>query len=434
MRAKGLYVEGTGSILNGSNSTIATSGTTNPSTGNHSQGLYNGNGTSYANGGSVTLTNSTISTTGVDAVGSDTESGGSTTLTGGSIKTTGSQSDAVLGLTASTTTLSGVQIATSGNGAKGLNIEGAGTILNGSNLDDFDLGHDKPVNRQPFTGPVQRRLLDWRRRDSHADRHEGVHFRRRRSRPRHRERWDDEVHGRFDRNVGRRLGGRVQYHGRLNHSRPGRARRRDDDLHLWPLGGGGRLERRRLDDTHGRRTCPRTDRTAPQAWSSTTPGSPLTATNVTVSTTGGIDPSTTYHANAIYNGPGSTGTSGGTLTLNNVTATAAGFQSSGVVTETGGTTTITGGSFTVTGRISAAALVDSSGNSTITGSALTATADGSSGLVMHGGGGSINASNLTIKVSGGVYSGNGDHAVGVVNGNSAASAAVGRCRWPISAS
>ena len=146
-------------------------------------------------------------------------------------------------------------------------------------------------------------------------------------------------------------------------------------------------------------------------------GSSLTATNVTVSAQGATDPNTTYHANAIYNGPGSGGTSGGTLTLNNVTSTAAGLQTNGVLTQAGGTTTITGGSFTVNGQDSAAAQVDTTGNMTISGSNLSATADGSTALVLHGGGGSITASNLTIKVSGAVYSANGDHAVGVVNGD-----------------
>ena len=65
-------------------------------------------------------------------------------------------------------------------------------------------------------------------------------------------------------------------------------------------------------------------------------GTMVTATNVTISTQGAIDSSTTSHANGVYNGASPTGTSGGTLTLTNVAVTTAGFELSGVVTSTGG--------------------------------------------------------------------------------------------------
>ena len=146
-------------------------------------------------------------------------------------------------------------------------------------------------------------------------------------------------------------------------------------------------------------------------------GSSLTASNLSVGAVGGQDTATGFFGHAIYNGPGSTTTAGGALTLTNVTATAAGLQSDAVWTDAGGVTRVTGGNFSTSGADAGAAAVVNGGSLTISGATLTTSGDGSSALFINGSGGTVTATNLTISTSGGVWTaGNGSHAEGIFNG------------------
>ena len=72
------------------------------------------------------------------------------------------------------------------------------------------------------------------------------------------------------------------------------------------------------------------------------PSSSLTASGVSVKTSGGVDSTTGDHAYGAYNGPYLPGglTSGGVLSLTNSTIATTGAQMAGVYTSIGGTTTL----------------------------------------------------------------------------------------------
>jgi hypothetical protein len=74
-------------------------------------------------------------------------------------------------------------------------------------------------------------------------------------------------------------------------------------------------------------------------------GSSITASDLTVTTSGTVD-SAGKSAAAVHNGssPGTPYTSGGTLSLTDVTVQTSGANSNGVLTRDGGVTTISGGS------------------------------------------------------------------------------------------
>ena len=66
----GLYVNGTGGVLNASNLTITTHGGVDESTGQSATGAYNGSyDDQYVGGGTMTLTNVAITTSGDTAKG-----------------------------------------------------------------------------------------------------------------------------------------------------------------------------------------------------------------------------------------------------------------------------------------------------------------------------------------------------------------------------
>jgi len=129
-------------------------------------------------------------------------------------------------------------------------------------------------------------------------------------------------------------------------------------------------------------------------------GSSLAASDLTVTTSGTIDPATGFHAYAVFNGAasGTSYTSGGALLLTNVTAKTSGADAAGVVTSNGGTTTINGGSITTTG-LGADALDASSGATVkLTGTNLMAQNNGSNGIAVSGA--TLTASGITVTANG----------------------------------
>jgi hypothetical protein len=85
------------------------------------------------------------------------------------------------------------------------------------------------------------------------------------------------------------------------------------------------------------------------------PNTVLTATGLTVTTQGGIDPSDNYSAVAASN-------FGGSMSLTNPTILTLGQNATGVVTAQGGQTTISGGSVTASGDGATAISVDGTGS------------------------------------------------------------------------
>ncbi|HXE26776.1 MAG TPA: autotransporter outer membrane beta-barrel domain-containing protein [Roseiarcus sp.] len=154
-------VQGTGTTLVASNLSVTTTGTINPATGNHAQGLYNGNGVGSdggpTGGASATLTNVAILTKGFDAAGVDTENGATTTLNGGSVSTTGAASYAVVVNSAGAETANGTALSAAANGSGGFSVQGAGSRLAVSGVTVATLGALDPASGNHsyglFNGP-----------------------------------------------------------------------------------------------------------------------------------------------------------------------------------------------------------------------------------------------------------------------------------------
>ena len=216
---------------------VTTTGTINPATGNHSQGLYNGDGThsgtSPTGGGVANVTNSTFVTKGVDSIGVDTLDGGTTTLSGGSISTSGAGSNAIqtssdakttvnVGPSGPTsisttgnasygvgsdggglTTLVGAIISTTGNGSGGLAVNGAGSEIDATNVSITTTGAYNSSSGQhsygAYNGPSGS-VHDRRRHE--ADRHVDLHTGRPDVRRLHRRWRDDDDSRRLDRDGG----------------------------------------------------------------------------------------------------------------------------------------------------------------------------------------------------------------------------------------
>ena len=143
-----------------SNVSIATSGTTDPTTGRNAPGVFNGSSANgdYIGGGTLTVSGSTIQTSGAYSVGVATENNGSTTVTNGSVNTTGNAAYAVIANSGGVAKLTGTMIGTTGDGSGGLGINGAGSEIDASNVTittkggfDFVSGqHSYGVYNGPF--------------------------------------------------------------------------------------------------------------------------------------------------------------------------------------------------------------------------------------------------------------------------------------------
>ncbi len=117
-------------------------------------------------------------------------------------------------------------------------------------------------------------------------------------------------------------------------------------------------------------------------------GALLTATGVSVTTHGDVDPSTGNLAFGAYNGVAESPT-GGMLKLTDTTIVTTGVDAEGVNTNSGGTTTINGGSVTTSGN-------------------------GAIGLFAHGAGSTITASGVAVTTSGGFSTATSTFANGIV--------------------
>ncbi len=179
-------------------------------------------------------------------------------------------------------------------------------------------------------------------------------------------------------------------------------------------------------------------------------GTVVTISNVGVTTTGTISSETRDHAQALYNGDGSSSatspTGGGVANVTNSTFVTRGADSIGVDTLDGGTTTLNGGSVSTSGANSNAIQTSSAaktivgvgpsgptfisttgdasygvganggGLTTIVGATISTTGNGSGGLAINGVGSEIDATNVTIATTGAYDPASGQHSYGVYNG------------------
>ena len=130
----GLAVNGAGSQIDATNVSVATKGSFDPVSGQHSYGVYNGPFGSFTTGGVANITNSSISTQGAGMYGVFTSTGGATTLTGTNVTTSGVGALGVFTDNGGTTSVTGGSVTTTGADAHALFVTGAGSMatLNGS--------------------------------------------------------------------------------------------------------------------------------------------------------------------------------------------------------------------------------------------------------------------------------------------------------------
>ena len=141
----GLYANGTGSTVTGTELTITTHGDYDSENNFHAAGIANQSYGEISGGGLVTLTSSSILTTGTQATGVYTANGGTTTINGGSVTTQGTQADAIGAFSGAQVTVEGTTISTSGNASKGFDVEGTGTTLVASNVSVTTTGTIDPA-------------------------------------------------------------------------------------------------------------------------------------------------------------------------------------------------------------------------------------------------------------------------------------------------
>ena len=148
-------------------------------------------------------------------------------------------------------------------------------------------------------------------------------------------------------------------------------------------------------------------------------GSSLTASDLTVTTSGTTNSADGHNAFGVYNGSGA-GTSfpgGGTITLTNVAALTTGVGSAGVATENGGVTNIAGGSVSTAGQDAHALFISGSGSQANLSGVGTFGTTGAGAIGLYAAlGGAISATGstmTTIATSGGVSLATGLGAYGV---------------------
>jgi hypothetical protein len=133
----GFSVEGAGSTLTASGVSVTTQGAFDPTTGDHSYGLYNGPSGSITSGGVATLVDTTISTQGADMHGVFTGAGGITTLIGTNLSTAGPGANGVFTNAGGVTSIKGGSINTAGQDAHALFVTGLGSQGNLSGVAAF---------------------------------------------------------------------------------------------------------------------------------------------------------------------------------------------------------------------------------------------------------------------------------------------------------
>jgi len=406
--AKALSVIDAGTTLSGSNLTVSTSGTA-AAADSQANALYNGAGGgsagASAGGGAVALTGSALSTSGGHAHGAVTENNGSTTLTRGSVTTTGTQSDAVFGSSGGVITLVGERLTTSGDASKGIDVEGAGTQLTGSRLTISTSGtidaatgfHAQGVyngSSTPATvGQTGGGIVTLT--DSSVT-----------------------THGVSSYGVDTANGGSTTFVGGSISTSGSSA--------IALIGADGASVTVGKDSA-GQATTIATTGASAAAVAATSgasvslTGATITAsgagsagvtvrdadttatlTSVAIATSGGVDLVTGDHADAVYNGPGATGSSGGTLALTGVVATTSGAGAYGVSVGAGGATTVLGGAVTTSGEAAYGAAVIGGGVLQLGGGLNISTSGaGAHGLYVAGpGAGATLAGPVTINVSG----------------------------------
>ena len=375
--SSGLVVHGTGSTLtaDGVNVTELGDSVSPFDTG----AAVNAGAGELAGGGTLTLTNSYLTATGTETFGVYSADGGVTNVTGGSITAGGQDSIGVISVGGATTSLSGgLSVTATGLGSTGVEVSGSGSMLTGSSVTiaaqneadseggfsalgvyngagfGFTTGGTVSLTDSSIssTGFEQNALLTS---DGGTTTIVGGSI-------------NTTGNGAYA--VADRSGGLTQLNGTA--------------IGTTGDGSGGMV-------VYGA-------------------GSEIDATNVTITTQGGYDSASGYHAYGLYNGPFGSEVSGGVAKLTDTSVSTQGDQMYAVLTSTGGATTILGGSITTEGTGATAIFSENGGATTVGVSSIGPTTIATTGAFANG----VESYNGgTTAISGGSVSTSGATALGL---------------------
>jgi hypothetical protein len=423
--SSGVLLSGTGSSVTLSGVTITTTGTLDPTTGFYTQGFYNGtNGPGTVIGGGVaTIANSSISTGGANSSAILTADGGTTTVNGGSASTLGVTSNAVETQGSGTNvSLTGTVISTTGNGSAGASLVGTGSSLTLSNVSITTSGTTDLATGRDAVGIFNGSALS-------GDYLGGGTLTLTNS--------SIATSGAYSFGVDTEDSGTTKVSGGSITTSGAQS-----DAVLALSGAQVTVQGTTLS----------TSGNAAKGFDVQGSGTVLTASNVSVTTTGTINPATGNHSQGLYNGDGtSSGTSptgGGVANVTSSSFVTKGVNSIGVDTLDGGATTVNGGSVSTSGAGSNAIQTSSDakttinvgpsgptsisttgdasygvgsnggGVTTLVGATISTTGNGSGGLAINGAGSEIDATDVTIATTGAFDPSSGQHSYGVYNGES----------------
>ncbi|RBP06411.1 hypothetical protein DFR50_13131 [Roseiarcus fermentans] len=398
----GLFVNGSGGVLDATNVRITTQGGIDSSTGQHAEGAYNGSYASYAGGGTMTLTGATIATSGDQMHAVVTADGGATTISGGAVSTAGVWADAIVSEGAGTrTTVAGATIATTGNGSPGAALVGTGSTMSLTGVSITTSGgadasghnavgaYNGSSGTGDFSGGGRLTIADSSIRTGGAG-----------------------ASGVVSANFGTTtiLGGSITttgaYAQALLAESGGAITIGASDAGQATIGTSGAGAIVAVATSNGKIALNgqtiATTANGSGGLGVTGLGSEIDATNLTITTRGGYDSATGLTAWGAANAPWtSSSSSGGVLRLTNTTISTAGDGAAGVYTGAGGVTTIGGGSVTTSGQSAYGLLASGAGANVTTSNGLTiaTTGAGASGVVTNGGG-STSLANSSVATTG----------------------------------
>ena len=371
----GLGVYFAGSSLTATDVTVSVKGGLDPTTGRQAYGAYNGPGLNGPAGGALTLDNSNLTTAGAGSIGVYTTTGGATTITGGSVTTSGANAPAVAVNDTGALTISGAALTTSGDGSPGLVFNGASASATASSLTISTSGGVLASTGMASDGVFNGPQGSFATGGTMSITDSAI-----------------KTAGAQAVGVSVGAGGTTTFlGGSIATGGAGATAARVDNGGSLTIGV----------DAKGQGTAIATTGDGGGGLFVDGAGSAIDATNVTVSTQGGVDAASGLSAYGAANGPSSGSATGGTLKLTNVAISTAGAGMYGVYTGAGSTTTFAGGSVATSGASAYGLFATGAGASlTASGVSITTKGDGAYGAAADTGAALTLGANTQISTTG----------------------------------
>ncbi|HTR12526.1 MAG TPA: hypothetical protein VMI72_04520 [Roseiarcus sp.] len=383
----GLGVNGAGSEIDATSVTITTKGGFDSVSGLHAYGVYNGPYGDFASGGVVQLTDTSVSTARDQMYGVFTSTGGATTILRGSVSTSGAEAIAILtnggGTTAvtdgsvstsgvfanavdtagagSSASFTGTKITATGAGSKGAALVGTGSSLSLTDVTLSTSGGPDAAGHNAigvYTGSGSSGLYpgggSLTIKDSSIS------------------------------TSGFKAAGVVTQDSGNTSITGGSVGTKGNGAYAIVAQGGG------FAQLNGTTVSTTGDGSGGFAIHGS--GSEIDATGVTISTTGGFDSASGYHAYGLANTPFESFTTGGVAKLTDSSVSTQGAQMFGVFTSTGGVTTVSGGSVNTSGLGAIGVVTNGGGVTNMSGASVATSGQDAHALAVTGSGSQANLS------------------------------------------